>query len=183
MFSKILGVHTLPWDESEKQRLLAKFNDMADLARDLARGDCYAEDNQEGASNIRKDMTRVLQFVPPIDVIEKVVTYLLTLAGHMTEEARAKLTGEEIVTGAQMFAFFHNVLARATFPFHLSICIKFPGEVTIEPAFTFSRVSAQVEIVMGLGELSHALLRRHIFMLISHCLKSRGFVGSCKQAA
>ena len=50
-FSQVLGIHTLPWDSSERQRLLAKFNDMADVARSAARG--YIDGEVADSSTVR----------------------------------------------------------------------------------------------------------------------------------
>ena len=104
----------MPWEAVTKTRFLERFNEMADQAR--------AEDRwNDEPSTVWKEMTRLLQFIPPIDVIEKVTVYLLGRAGvqadqyvnHTDEQLVEKLAGVNI--DAIMDAFdFQSVPADVT---------------------------------------------------------------------
>ena len=94
-YSDVKGVHFLPWGAEVRQHFLTTFNTMADVARAESRG-CNDDRGPNTASSIRKRMTRVLQFMPPIDIIEKVIVYLLEKAGKSPSEC-ATMSGEELV--------------------------------------------------------------------------------------
>ena len=69
---------------------------MADVACADERG-LSVEAESDESSSVRKDMTRLLQYIPPVDVGEKVINFLLDKAKKTVRE-RLSMTGEEIVT-------------------------------------------------------------------------------------
>ena len=94
-YSEVKGVHFMPWNTEVRQHFRETFNEMADTVRSEARA---SKDEGEGGDEgkVRKDMTRVLQFMPPLDVIEKVCAFLLAHKGHSTAQ-QSQMSGEEIV--------------------------------------------------------------------------------------
>ena len=89
-YSEIRGIHELRWASGAKKHFTKEFNDSVD---------CIRADNRRGVQNaglMNKDKTRAVQFIPPFDVFEKVVAYLLMFAGATSDAAR-KLLGEEMV--------------------------------------------------------------------------------------
>ena len=94
-FSKVRGAHFLPWAPDVKEHFDAQFNKSADYVRSEARAS-KGEDEDSGYSAVRKDMTRTLQFIPPIDVGEKVVAFLLKKAGKTDAQVR-DMTGDAMV--------------------------------------------------------------------------------------
>ena len=75
-FSRVRGTHFLPWAPDVKEHFRTEFNKSADFVRGEARAS-KAEGEESGYSSARKDMTRTLQFIPPLDVGEKMVAFLL----------------------------------------------------------------------------------------------------------
>ena len=94
-FSRVRGTHFLPWAPEVKEHFRTEFNKSADFVRGEARAS-KGENEDSGYSAVRKDMTRTLQFIPPIDVGEKVVAFLLRKADKTDAQAK-EMTGEEIV--------------------------------------------------------------------------------------
>ena len=90
-YSKVTGLHIMQWDQEVRDHFRNKFNEMADIARLEARESQPGQD-----TNTRKDMTRLLQFLPPIDVIEKVMQFLLRQT-DVTEAQMAAMSGEDLV--------------------------------------------------------------------------------------
>ena len=89
-YSEIRGIHELRWASGAKKHFTKEFNDSVD---------CIRADRRRGGQNadlMNKDKTRAVQFIPPFDVFEKVVAYLLMFAGATSDAAR-KLLGEEMV--------------------------------------------------------------------------------------
>ena len=89
-YSKLLGVHSLPWEAA----VLAVFsNDFTKFVDEIR-----ADQLGSGAkmSQINKEKTRPLQFMAPADVFEKVLDYLLSKSSKK-DELRQNLTGEDIV--------------------------------------------------------------------------------------
>ena len=95
-YSRVRGTHFLPWKPEAKDHFRKQFNRAADYVREEARASKGAEENSEYAA-ARKDMTRTLQFIPPVDIGEKVIDYLLKKAGKTSEMVK-EMTGEDIVT-------------------------------------------------------------------------------------
>ena len=85
----------MPWSAEVKEAFRGEFNHMADDARAESRG--ASDKNENDGSAIRKNMTRLLQYIPPLDVGEKVLHYLLGKAGK-TRTQRLAMTGSAIVT-------------------------------------------------------------------------------------
>ncbi|CAK0800291.1 unnamed protein product, partial [Prorocentrum cordatum] len=94
-YSKVRGTHFLPWAEDVMEHFRKQFNSAADYVREEARASKGA-DEDSGYATARKDMTRTLQFIPPLDIGEKVIDYLLQKAGKTPDMIR-EMTGEEIV--------------------------------------------------------------------------------------
>jgi hypothetical protein len=94
-YSKLTGCHYMPWSAEVKEAFRGEFNHMADDARAESRG--ASDKNENDGSAIRKNMTRLLQYIPPLDVGEKVLHYLLGKAGK-TRTQRLAMTGSAIVT-------------------------------------------------------------------------------------
>ncbi|CAK0804108.1 unnamed protein product, partial [Prorocentrum cordatum] len=94
-FSRVRGMHFLPWAPEIKEHFRTEFKKSADFVRGEARGS-NGENEDSGYSAVRKDMTRTLQFIPPIDAGEKVVGFLLRKAGKSDNQVQ-EMTGEEIV--------------------------------------------------------------------------------------
>ncbi|CAK0896107.1 unnamed protein product [Prorocentrum cordatum] len=86
-FSRARGTHFLPW--------APEFNKSADFVRGEARAS-KGDNEDSGYSAVQKDMTRTPQFIPPIDVGEKVVGFLLGKAGKSDSQVQ-EMTGEVIV--------------------------------------------------------------------------------------
>ncbi|CAK0837958.1 unnamed protein product [Prorocentrum cordatum] len=94
-FSRVRGAHFLPWAPEVKGHFRTEFNKSADFVRGEARAS-KGDNEDSGYSAVRKDMTRTLQFIPPIDAGEKVVGFFLGKAGKSDSQVQ-EMTGEEIV--------------------------------------------------------------------------------------
>ena len=87
---EIRGIHDLRWAAGAKKHFTDEFNDSVD---------CVRADRRRGGQNAdltNKDKTRAVQFIPPLDVFEKVIAHLVKYA-EVTPDAARKLTGEEMV--------------------------------------------------------------------------------------
>lgn len=71
LYSDILGCHEMRLTPEAKANFTKEFNNLVDNIRADRR------DGGENADMLNKDKTRMLQLIPPIDVLEKVVRYLL----------------------------------------------------------------------------------------------------------
>ena len=91
MYSEVTGLHSLPWGVDVKKNLVEAFNSCVDQIR--------VENRKLGGkgAQLNKDKTRPLQFIAPLDVFEKVITYLLMKAG-VPNDQQLQLSGEDIVT-------------------------------------------------------------------------------------
>lgn len=80
VYSKITGLHTLALSNEVKEHFRDTFNHSVDEIRDDLT-------NLGGkASHLNKDKTRPLQFIAPVDLLEKTINYLLSKAGVTSSE-------------------------------------------------------------------------------------------------
>ena len=89
-YSEVRGVHRLSWAPDAEKTFVDEFNATVDNIREVRRGSVGNIDKSS------KDKTLTLQFIPPIDVIEKVVVFLLRKAG-VPEAHVAHRVGEDTV--------------------------------------------------------------------------------------
>jgi hypothetical protein len=89
-YSKLLGVHSLPWEPAVKADFREEFNKFVDEIREDQMG------TGEKSSRLNKEKTRPLQFMAPADVFEKVLEYLLQVSSKK-DVPRQNLTGVAIV--------------------------------------------------------------------------------------
>ena len=91
-FSQVSGVHTLPFDASVKEHFISTFNEYVDRVR--------ADQKVLGgeSSRLNKEKTRALQFIAPLDCLEKVIHFLLQKQGQeLTAERLSTMSGEDII--------------------------------------------------------------------------------------
>ena len=91
-YSKLLGLHVLPFDGDAWKEYVADFNKCTDKviaaqSKTKARLD---------AGKLSKDKTNLLQFIPNVDQLEKVISFLLP--DRLTQPQINSLTPEELVS-------------------------------------------------------------------------------------
>ena len=90
-YSKLLGLHTLEWEADAWEAYVGDFNACTDRVR-LAHTKIRTRID---VAKLSKDKTRLLQFVPTIDLLEKVIRFLLP--NTLTDPQISALTPEELV--------------------------------------------------------------------------------------
>ena len=88
-YSHLLGLHTLPWQSDSWASYVEAFNQTTD--RVIAAQSKVK--TRADASKLSKDKTRMLQFCPTLDLLEKVFEYLLP----GDDVSRMSLSPEELV--------------------------------------------------------------------------------------
>ena len=73
LYSKLLGLHTLPWEPDAWESYVKDFNQCSDKVRHAQ----AKVKTRVDASKLSKDKTRLLQFVPTVDLLEKTIKLLL----------------------------------------------------------------------------------------------------------
>ena len=97
-YSRVKGIHTLPWDPAAKAHSNHAFNCTADVVREESRAS-KPDDEANTYSTSRKDMTRVLQFMPPLHFVERVISFLLKKAGKSaTSSSRSQVSATSWTT-------------------------------------------------------------------------------------
>ena len=95
LYSRIKGIHTLPWKSAAKANCSHTFNCSADVVRE----ESFASqrDNEPSTySTSRKDMTCVLQFMPPLHFGERVSSILLEKVGKSDTQISA-MGGRDVI--------------------------------------------------------------------------------------
>ena len=92
LYSKLLGLHSQAWEKDAWKEYVGDFNACSEKVQTALE----KVKTRMDASKLSKDKTRLLQFVPTLDLTEKVIRYLLP--NTLTEPQISALTPEEIVT-------------------------------------------------------------------------------------
>jgi hypothetical protein len=91
MFSELTGLHTLSWGPAAKKLFTDKFNASSDKIKEA-----FAKlSSRIDASGLSKDKTRLLQLLPPVELMEKTIAYLMAKGGHAVDASR--YSPEEVV--------------------------------------------------------------------------------------
>lgn len=91
-FSKVSGLHTLPFVAAVKEHFVSTFNEYVGRVR--------ADQKVLGgeSSRLNKEKTRALQFIAPLDCFEKAIRFLLLKQGNdVREESLTRMSGEDII--------------------------------------------------------------------------------------
>ena len=91
LYSSLLGLHSQAWETDAWREYVGDFNACSDKVQH-ALGKVRT---RMDASKLSKDKTRLLQFVPTLDLTEKVIRYLLPK--NLSDPQISALTPEEIV--------------------------------------------------------------------------------------
>ena len=91
-FSKLLGLHSPAWEPDAWKAYVGDFNACSEKVQHAL----TKVKTRMDASKLSKDKTRLLQFVPTVDLLEKVIRYLLP--NSLDNPQISALTPEEIVS-------------------------------------------------------------------------------------